>query len=353
MKSLDTTSKSGKAALDAAVKACSSFGNLKSVVTQLISDCKSATSTETFLKEKCGIILDNADTGAITGKDAGGSKTKTAESIVPESGKASYPSGTSFTKRGLKVIVPKKNTLTTAQQIVIQGLYSWWIDSALNLIEQSYGYSFTDNDATVKKITLKFVDKPDSDILAYVEPNLSSTDGSTYKADALTLTINMSRFNNITADEINGSEETAPFYLDRVIAHELTHALMAAKIDNFQDMPTFITEGIAELTHGIDDTRASDIEKLAANPSQLKTILNANSEPSNLDYAAGYIFLRYLAKQVSEGNNTIPAVADDEFIENTVAGATIQTSSGNDTISNSAEKVTINAGDGDDEINNS
>lgn len=128
---------------------------------------------------------------------------------------------------------------------------------------------------------------------------------------------------------------------------------MAAKIDNFQDMPTFITEGIAELTHGIDDTGASEIEELAANPSQLETLLNANGEPSSLDYAAGYIFLRYLAKQVSEGNYTLPAVADDEFIENTVVGATIQTSSGNDTISNSAEKVTINAGDGNDKIYNS
>ena len=259
MKSLDTTSKSGKIALDAAIKACSSFGNLKSVVTQLISDCQSATDEKTFLKEKCGIILDNDDTGAITGSDAGGSKAKTAESIVPESGAASYPSGTSFTKRGLKVIVPKKSKLTTAQQIVVQGLYSWWIDSALNLIEQSYSYSFKDKDATVKEITLEFVDEPDSDIMAYVDPGLSSTDGSAYKADALTLTVNMSRFNNITADEVNGSAETYPFYLDRVLAHELTHAIMAAKIDNFQDIPTFITEGMAELTHGIDDTRASDI----------------------------------------------------------------------------------------------
>lgn len=186
---------------------------MKSVVTQLISDCQSATDAETFLKEKCGIILDNADTGAITGADAGGSTTKTAESIVPESGKASYPSGTSFTKRGLKVIVPKKSTLTTAQQTVVQGLYSWWIDSALNLIKQSYGYSFTDTDATVKEITLEFVDEPASDIMAYVTPNFSSSDGSAYKADALTLTVNMSKFNNITADEVNGSTETYPFYL--------------------------------------------------------------------------------------------------------------------------------------------
>ena len=59
------------------------------------------------------------DTGAITGSDAGGKSTKTAENVVPEFGKASYPSKKSFTK---------------------------------HLIEQSYDYSFTDSDATTKKL---------------------------------------------------------------------------------------------------------------------------------------------------------------------------------------------------------
>ena len=144
MKSLDTTSKSGKAALDTAIKSCSKFKSLQSVINQLISDCQKATDVETFLQEKCGILLPFSyakntygDTGAITGSDAGGKSTKTAENVVPESGKASYPSKTSFTKRGLTVVVPKKSTLTKDQQAVVQGLYSWWIDSALNLIEQS------------------------------------------------------------------------------------------------------------------------------------------------------------------------------------------------------------------------
>ena len=231
MKSLDTTTASGVTALNNAVKACSSFSSLQNVIDKLISDCQRATSVDSFLKEKCGIILDNTDTGAITGSDAGGSKTKTAESIVPESGASSYPSGTSFTKRGLTVIVPSKSTLTKDQQTVVQGLYSWWIDEALKLIEESYGYSFTDSDATVKKITLKFLNNL-SDPAAYVTNNSTSTNGSAFKTTELTLNVNMSYFSNISTSNVNGKSSTTISYMDRILAHELTHAIMAAKIDN-------------------------------------------------------------------------------------------------------------------------
>ena len=298
MNSLDVTTFSGVTALNSAVKACSSFESFQSVIDQLISDCQSATSADSFLEEKCGIILDNTDTGAITGSDAGGDTIKTAESIVPESGNASYPSGTTFTKRGLTVIVPEKDTLTTDQQTVVQGLYSWWIEEALKLIEESYGYNFTAGDATVTQITLAFEDKPSSSTLAYVKNYSTSTNGSAYLTTELTLTINMGRFKNLSASDVNG--ESNGSYLDRTIAHELTHAIMAAKIDDYSYLPKFIKEGMAELTHGIDDERTSLIRELAGDSSRLATFLDVETDYSGSkfeEYAAGYIFLRYLAKQ--------------------------------------------------------
>ena len=83
--SLDKTALAGSAALDEAIKACSTFNNLREVIDQMTSDIKAAGSGDKFLREYCGIILNNDDTGAITGSDAGGSATKTAESIVLES----------------------------------------------------------------------------------------------------------------------------------------------------------------------------------------------------------------------------------------------------------------------------
>ena len=359
MKSLDTSTESGINALDNAVKACSNFNSVQDVIDELISDCQSAESAESFLLKKCGIIIGNYDTGAITGSDSGGKTAKTAESIVPESGKAKYPSGTSFTKRGLKVIIPKKDNLTTAQQTVIQGLYSWWIDGALKLIEESYGYSFKDSDATVKKITVEFVEESNSQTLAFVTPGLSSTDNLPFRAESLTLTVNMSWFKNLSASDLNGMGEKGSFYLDRVLAHELTHAIMAAKIDDYQDLPHFITEGMAELTHGIDNERSNYIRGLVKNPSALKEYLNVENNSSadiNIaDYSAGYIFLRYLAKQASDdkNNTAMKGTSGKDFLPvlNTDS-IKVYSYGGNDTIYSDSSKITISAGSGNDSIIN-
>ena len=137
---------------------------------------KAAKNWQTFLIEKCGIILDNKDTGAISGSDAGGSKTKTATDIIPSKGEAKYPEGTFFTVRGVTIYgIPPKETLTQDQQIIVQGLYSWWLRDALKLIEESYGFSYKEADTTNARLKLKFYEDPDSGVLASV--NFDGSDG--------------------------------------------------------------------------------------------------------------------------------------------------------------------------------
>ena len=76
--SLDKTTLSVRAALDEAVQASSNFANYEEVRRNFLDDIEDAKNWHTFLVEKCGIILDNADTGAISGSDAGGtSATRT------------------------------------------------------------------------------------------------------------------------------------------------------------------------------------------------------------------------------------------------------------------------------------
>ena len=147
MRSLDNTTLKGKAALDQAVQACSNFSGISDLINNFISDCQNAASGSEFLKNYCGIDLDNDDTGAITGSDAGGSTVKNAEDIVPESGAMKTFTGTSFTAKGLTVTVPKQSTLNAQQKIIVNGLYSWWVEQSLNLIEESYGsnFGFTSN----------------------------------------------------------------------------------------------------------------------------------------------------------------------------------------------------------------
>ena len=80
MKSLDTTTKKGEAALNAAIKSAtgSTFTTFKKLKAAMIKDAKNAKSNgKDFLKVYCGIDYETEDSGAITGSDAGGSTTKT------------------------------------------------------------------------------------------------------------------------------------------------------------------------------------------------------------------------------------------------------------------------------------
>ena len=342
MKSLDNTTLSGTAAVDEAVKACSDFSSAQEVINQLISDRQNSSSTSDFLLNYCGINLNNSDTGAITGSDAGGSVTKTATSVVPESGSSSYPSSTTFTKRGLTVTVPAKSTLTSTQQVIVQGLYSWWIEEALKLVEESYGYSFTDSDASVTNMNIEFIDDSSGSLASTSYAYYPSTGRSTQ----LKLIINSAYFSDLTTSNVDGLSNYA--YLDRTIAHELTHAVMAAKINYCYNLPDFLSEGLGELVQGADDTRNYEINSLAANTSSLKSALALSDTSYNYHSStAGYIFLRYLAKQAA--NDTIDGVTISNSNSNTIINGT----SYDDSIYNYyGDSVSIDAGAGDDSIDN-
>ena len=90
---------------------------------------------------------------------------------------------------------------------------------------------------------------------------------------------------------------------------------MMAKLNSFGDLPQFVTEGTAELVHGIDDARSTVISYLANNPVELQNSLVLTPGTGNTNsYAGGYMFFRYLAKQGSKhyggagstGNFAIP-----------------------------------------------
>ena len=119
LSSLSDTSKVGMAAIDEAVVAASGgvFANTQELVDSFLSDLESNSGSsesqkKAFLKEYCGIDLDNEDTGSITGTDAGGNTVKTAESIVPENSSgpiSSWPMpalGGSATFNGLTITWP-------------------------------------------------------------------------------------------------------------------------------------------------------------------------------------------------------------------------------------------------------
>ena len=377
MSTLDSTNLKGTAALDEAVRACSNFTGINDLISNFVNDCKNSPNGTYFLKKYCNIKLANADTGAIIGTDAGGDSEKTAQSIIPERGSSSYPDSKTFTIRGLTVTVPDKNTLNESERVIIQGLYSWWINGALKLIENSFGLSFNEEDTTVKEMTVKFIDDPNYKSIAEA-PYSYTADGKTVK---IGLTINMHYFSDITAEDENGLS-SAGVYLDRVLAHELTHSVMAANINYFNELPQFISEGTAELVHGIDDERRYVINKLSEDSNRLKESVNLTNLSTGDDdsYAGGYMLLRYLAKQgaeiqdsanevenysVIEGTNFSDSIYSDysgvmvsvgsskDTVENWSAGTVIDGGTGSDVIKNFGRQVTIDGGEGNDTICNS
>ena len=365
MASLDTTTLQSTAALDEAVSVASDgyFATIQDAINQMVSDCQNSSSADNFLKNYCGINLDNTDTGAITGSDAGVSTVKTATSIVPESGSLNSFTGNSFTINGLTVQLASidssynitelnYNSLTSTQKYIWQALYTWWIPQALKLIAESYGdnFSFTSNSsATTKKIYITFFDGSSGSLASTM--NWTTSAGMT--TSKIAVMINNYYANTLLNGGNSDGEISTGYLLDRTIAHELTHAVMAANINYHNNLPTFIKEGVAELTDGIDDTQTYTIRNLANNSSSLASALSLSTNYNSYAHAGGYMFMRYLAKQASENNSLyITGTSGADVINNTVEGVTIDALSGNDTVYNGSSNVSINAGTGDDSIYN-
>ena len=261
-----------------------------------LADLDASDSYSDFLRDYCDIILDNDDTGAITGSDAGGGSVKTAESIVPENIPVELwqtpTAGSSVTIDGLTIHFPSEGVsgeLNDKEKFILAGLNSVWIHQALLLIDKSFGLNFYSAD--IRDITVSFSNETNNTVASVSVSLLNNI------PDALTLIINMGNCKSIDLTSADGLIPNHDIYLDRILAHEFTHAVMAANIRSYSKLPTYIREGAAELVHGTDDLRRTGILSLDTDftRSQLREIF-VNDGYFYAAYRTGYVFLRYLAK---------------------------------------------------------
>ena len=295
---------SAQEALDGAINYASGglFQNEEDLKTKFLADMSGGGDYFNL----CGINLDNEDTGSITGSDAGGEKAKTAESIVPEEGLpygAPPEGGSTSTINGLTVEWPDASgdsAEAKAKAAITSALSSQWLKNCMDLVTESYELN--------RKMNVVVEDK-DNGRLAAVSHVPGASGG---RASSLTLIVNLHYYGNIDKNDPNGKpldesgDPTLQSYLDRTLAHEMTHALMAANIDHFSEMPLYIKEGTAELVHGIDDNgnggRMPTIKALAsdAGRARLEAALAGTSPSGSEDpYVAGYMLLRYMAHQAA------------------------------------------------------
>ncbi len=192
--------------------------------------------------------------------------------------------------------------IESVSDFLIRGLNSEWLKDSLDLIQQSYATTFGQPTTKINRITV-YMDETEpanlSNALAFVRSFYSVPSGDVAK---LELHVNMDYFKNMSTTDPNGNSlRPEAGYLDRVITHEMTHAIMAANVKTFRSLPDYLVEGMAELVHGIDDFRGYTIRSLTKD--NFKDALDAkpimskdNIKLTDTAYAAGYVLWRYVAK---------------------------------------------------------
>ena len=323
----------------------------------------SAITTQNFLSQYCGINLNNSDTGAITGSDAGSSKTKTAESIIPESTsekeltEAEY---SSFTKKGLTVNVIYNNNDLTKQRLIVKKLYNWWIPEALDLIDESLGVNFYDGRASTN--TINFVFNNYSSAFLSCNMNFNSQG----RPSDITVNIN-TNYLNVTENDKNGNIVSSTSevetslngtsfyyyndgtnYFDSFLANNLAAATLMSNINYYYLLPQPIYFGLVNVVDGMDNTI-------------YKALSDYGSENINLydvDMGCyGYAFMRYLTKAYANQFNDeehvlINGDSSDEIVMNNAKYVTINGGNGKDSIGNFNDNVLINGEAGNDMIIN-
>ncbi|QNU68522.1 flagellinolysin [Ruminiclostridium herbifermentans] len=176
--------------------------------------------------------------------------------------------------------VPKSSAVDNQ---IITALKSALLEQAEARILSEYGLSA---DGQSLQIILEQTPQP---YLAAVSFNLDASG----KAINQKLHIDVSAFTPATLP--NGG--TAPIYNDRIIAHELVHAIMGRTM-NFGALPTWFQEGAAEFIHGGDERLYVD----SKGRTDFASVVNelASWENTSIDYSAGYGAVRYMHAQIKD-----------------------------------------------------
>ena len=165
----------------------------------------------------------------------------------------------------------------------IEHLQNRWISQAEALIENYYGL------VGAGDLNLNFISTSDQS-LARVD-SVYANNGQT--ASNVTLTINIANF-------ITSPNGIAPQYYDRVIAHEMVHAVMARNMDS-RKLPGWFNEGVAEFIHGADERVSFDIATLSSQENfngLFKTTVG--SPNSSAGYSVSYIAVKLLDKTIRD-----------------------------------------------------
>ncbi len=189
------------------------------------------------------------------------------------------------------------------QLAVLDGLRTMgWLENAETMITNAYGLS---GDGAAISIELTTFTDGAGGIAAQVVSSVPASGPGTN----LKLQIDMADFTPPNLP--NGG--SAPFYNDRIIAHEMVHAVMARAVNygllTGNAAYQWFIEGTAEFIHGADERVAADIAANGGGGAGMAAVAGALTngfQVTSLDYSAAYAATRYLHAQIkAAGGNGI------------------------------------------------
>ncbi|WP_186580815.1 flagellinolysin [Aquibacillus kalidii] len=181
------------------------------------------------------------------------------------------------------------DTITTTEEAgIIDSLKRSMLEQSESMVLTHFGIQADNSDLTI------YLDDPDgNNTLAFVSYYV----GADGKGVNLELHLDKGVF---TAPYYpNGG--TGPIYNDRIIVHEMTHAIMARSM-NFASLPKWFKEGAAEFIHGGDERLEGDIyySGKAGVVSAIGDGTDSTWVNDSKHYSAGYTAVRYLHDRIKD-----------------------------------------------------
>ena len=181
-------------------------------------------------------------------------------------------------------------------QNTINCLKNDWLEEAENVISQRYGLTGDGSDLGI------VLDNTSEPFLASTNFEFGS-DGKAYNE-----TLHVVVGTALPSTLPDGGE--SPYYDDRVITHEMVHAIMGRTM-NFQSLPTWFTEGTAEFIHGADERIATDLSRNGGGIEGAAALQNTLGDgkddawgSDSLHYSAATMAVRYLHKQIEAAGHS-------------------------------------------------
>lgn len=238
-------------------------------------------------------------------------------------------------------------------ETITNGLRSGWLESGANMIQAYYGLS-----PSSRTIDVVFDPGALGGELASIQTQWSIL-GNTATVNKMALHIDLADFNPSTGPDGENSMTSGggTMYNDRIIAHEMVHAIMADQMgDDFFDMPTWFKEGTAEFIHGADDRVEAD--GLAASVTRAVQLIGGAAWAStSLDYSASYIATKFIYMNLQGGKTMADVFASiqdgDDANDNTMGAIIANTTFANlvdfqtQLAANGASIMNIDAGPGE------